>query len=890
MLQNLSILFFILFSLPTYAQDDIGQCPMKEKAWEDILKEKTYKYTDLFKFKNSLCSDAYSELQKKCKSPPQVKDGEYLRKLIVNNKKCISQEYSSSLAKMLLFEREMQEGELNLYDLIHDTISEIYQSQTLIPNISSTFEEVVDELLSQHRDTGDIIDSYTDNDIERLANNRYRKKLKESQDAKNVLTKKLINKLQKIKNKYGQYEEHYQSEISFIKMLQKIMGTRPFSLPEENWHLLLSKLTDLNRSSKAKNHPLSNLCSLFKDQHIGYLGSTDYYSAGDAEEFLLLLAFLHVPDDKFNKMSEYYPGLKNIIAGFKRRDGYEYKRANLQLILSSKSNLLVVEKLLHGKIYLNSDAKSLETVYNSSDGEILQGRTVEKIAHHLTNTVSEKLFQIKKFEPLQESFISMSMGANRTFELLIPGKCESGDLGTYLPSFNILTGVGKSAKLSIYNRHDTDWYYKVRKTNNKEKSTFQRHYNGFYYRKSFKYDESLDLTRLSLKSKTHGTFYLKIKCNNIVQIKKIVLPDPTKKITHIKREESPNYKELDQDGTRRGLFISGDDLRSANFMVNFLEQKKQFLCKREPDSFLASKKRLLQDLRNRKEGLIDYIVRNVHANGYSHDAGAFILPNPSVRYVCNKTIDGLKHEMVIYGKENHPENVLHKHNSNKSWDDGKIGYADFLESIDLPRSTQLLMANLSCSSLSKSVYEMNRLSNNRQHIKYIGGEKSVKYFENEEIFNPQKDAALAFSESMISEKRQSYRDMKKAYPVYEHNAIYLPDDPRYGVAFNNLLAAYDTKIPISVKNTEEKIDFKKAVKEGKLNLSLIRGGSEKLKSWKTTNNISHANVAPLIESLEAIEGVFQEGIEKKHAMTTNVKKKKILEENLEIYRNYLNEN
>lgn len=372
-------------------------------------------------------------------------------------------------------------------------------------------------------------------------------------------------------------------------------------------------------------------------------------------------------------------------------------------------------------------------------------------------------FDFEALRGIHPVLINTQMDSNQAYRLFLAGQCESGDNGSQLPIY----GQMKEGQLIPYQSADPEWYYEIKD----HSGGVLRRQNGLYMRESFGFDPNTHFTSITLRAMQPGEYFLKVRCSGKEEVVQIQVAPMAKQVTVARAESAPQYDEMDQDGVRRGLFVAGSHTRPASVIVNFLLSpvygRFQSCEKTEiiPDK---GKEALLNDLGIRGPGQIDYLIRNVHANGAVHDAGAFTIPAVLNRYVCRKQVGDLKHEVIVYGDENDAKNPSPP---------VTVGYFDFFEAIDnKDRGSNLLVGNFSCWSVAKSAFEMVNLKN-LNRFSFLSTSTVAVSYPTGDRFYPLEEEAFALLSAMIAPNRMSYAQMRNKYIVFNQRKVLFPDQP-----------------------------------------------------------------------------------------------------------------
>lgn len=390
-------------------------------------------------------------------------------------------------------------------------------------------------------------------------------------------------------------------------------------------------------------------------------------------------------------------------------------------------------------------------------------------------------------------FLSSKVNHQNNLLIIIPGKCEDGDNGSTLPLFGTYS---KNDLFEIYNLKNKGWYYDVKSG----KKTVKK-YNGLYDRQSLKYDELYDMTKLTLKIKSPGKFVLRITCNGISEEIVITIQESNSTKSPFEKRLTPKYDEMDSDGIRRGIFVAGNKTRPASHIVSFLKKNHGFQC----DGSLNKKREhpsrdFINDVGNESK-VVDYINLSTHSVGYNLHNLAFLLPGETVRILCYKQIDGIRHEVIIYGNKNDNGN---KEISLESIKKHEVSPIDFVRVLDsTARTGEIVVANIACATNSEAAFMYNKLSNNADKVTFIATSQQSNFGTKKDIFNPQDDESLALLESFISSENLTYQEMSNRYEAFAKYKVLMPHLDKYVKDLNKLAKSHSSSFNNIVRRKQK---------------------------------------------------------------------------------------
>jgi len=398
----------------------------------------------------------------------------------------------------------------------------------------------------------------------------------------------------------------------------------------------------------------------------------------------------------------------------------------------------------------------------------------KKAASHLVHELAKDA-SVPKFMKDEDTWVTVSskLSPRQTAEVVISGKCETGERNTTKPRFGFLIENGEKKSLSPI-PEPPDWDYDLF-----EDGKTVKHHNGLYDRKSVYYDEATATTRVILAVppdlfKTEervGRFGLEIRCDGHTNIYPIQVPlhagfPADEYAEHVAPCETPPYVQWDSDGKRKGLMVLGPNTRQASTVVGFLELDSGYQCvKTEGETDLPEA--ILSLTEQQGEDTLDYLIRDTHSNGFDHRGGLIAIHKKGVKYTCTKLFrrkDGkeIPHEIVVLGPEGN------------AGEQTSVGYDDFIAALKrAKRKFPLLLANLSCSNVRQSCHVL--VNAKSVPVQFISTVRSCSYKSGQVDANS--DSGIALLTAL--DRTETYATMVDKYAVFSHEGILLPNHPDY---------------------------------------------------------------------------------------------------------------
>lgn len=566
----------------------------------------------------------------------------------------------------------------------------------------------------------------------------------------------------------------YRSTLHQLSVL--IGGER--SLDAKAWNELV---LNLYMPLKAPVVPLENLCSQIKSRNGAYARTIK------AELLSLIFALrASVEQNRFREKQSVasfsfeplLPFLREIIA-YDPHGVYQNELARL---------IIPIFRAQYPWPTYSGGSRASYPIDLESYSDLVNESDLFGLSSHLIGSLSGKLGNVGYLSNTRNSpyLLTRHLSEKRNFEVVIPGKCETGDDDSKAP----VLGIRHNSELVPLDPKDGSWYYEVTPKSG-EKSKL---HNGLYDRKSVRYHAETDTTIVNVKIPRHefekgnGTanYTLKIRCELLDRWYHFKIPiqiesDPEDFKTQISRCETAPFDEFDVDGVRRGIFFLGPNIYPVNSTVELLK-RRGFECVKESRST-----RLAEDylslISQESTDQVDYVIHDSHSLGYEYDSDFFKTHREGTRYRCRrqetKMGKRVSNEVIILGYS--PEQNLQDPKINKVVE--SISYNSFGEALKKShRKTPLVMGRIACGSLEQCALIL--MQNRNEPLKLIPTQIGSKYSRDRlapENDPADEDAGSALLLGMIEADR--YCDMREKYSVFSRENILLPDHPDYKEKF-----------------------------------------------------------------------------------------------------------
>lgn len=327
---------------------------------------------------------------------------------------------------------------------------------------------------------------------------------------------------------------------------------------------------------------------------------------------------------------------------------------------------------------------------------------------------------------------------------------------------------------------------------------------GVYDAESFVNNKDFPLSELVFKE-TEGankdknrSYDVVMKCGDKTRKTRISIPprpDTTEPIDFVSAETAPPYKEMLADGALNGVMIGGYHTRDGEVSVKAMKELGFREVSRKDDVSLRD--RFFELLGEKKDGkaVIDYFVKDAHANGYAYDAGMFRANKRGQEVVLEKKgPDGKTHRITVLGnkkgegKEGGPEGF------------DTVEYAKYFDVMSSRGNATTFIANFSCWSLGKSAFEWDGIRSNT--VKYLPTDKSASYWEN--YWSGMGSRENTFQIVGALDKKMDYEKMRDTYSNFDDEII-MPDDPTFVGAITDSIKTHragSSGIPVRISLQE----------------------------------------------------------------------------------------
>ena len=366
--------------------------------------------------------------------------------------------------------------------------------------------------------------------------------------------------------------------------------------------------------------------------------------------------------------------------------------------------------------------------------------------------------------------------SNDNLRVVFPGKCELGAVHHVMPD-------GSTGKVLAEEGWDP---------------------RGVYDGESFLNAKDFPISELVFKE-TAGTdkdkaraYDVVMKCGATTRKVRISIPprpDTTEPIDFVTPDTAPPYEAMLADGRLEGMLIGGYHTRDVDVSVKALKEQGFREVSRNPDVSLSE--RFFEILGKKEDGkaVVDYFVKDAHANGYAFDAGMFRANKRGVEVVMEKRgPDGKPHRITVLGnkdgegKEGGPEGY------------DTIEYSKFFDAMGARGDATTFIANFSCWSLGKSAFEWDGIRSDK--VKYLPTDKSASYWEN--YWRGLGSHENTFQIVGALDDQLTYAEMRETYSNFDDEII-MPDDPGFVSAVTDSIKSHragSSGIPVRVSLQE----------------------------------------------------------------------------------------
>ena len=323
---------------------------------------------------------------------------------------------------------------------------------------------------------------------------------------------------------------------------------------------------------------------------------------------------------------------------------------------------------------------------------------------------------------------------------------------------------------------------------------------GIYDGDSYQNDKDFPLSELVLRepagtNKDKARSYdVTMKCEGATRKTRLSIPprpDTTEAIDFVTPDTAPPYEGMLADGALNGLMIGGYHTRDGEVAVKAMKELGFREVSRKDDINMTD--RFYELLGEKKNGkpVVDYFVKDAHANGYAYDAGMFRANKRGQEVVLEKTgPDGKKHRITLLGnkpgegKEGGPEGFE------------TVTYAKYFDTMAARGDATTFIANFSCWSAGKSAFEWDGIRN--KSVKYLPTDQAASYWEH--YWRGMGSRENTFQIVGALDKKMDYAKMRDTYDNFDGEVL-MPDDPTFVTTMTDHIKSHrasSSGIPVRV--------------------------------------------------------------------------------------------
>lgn len=363
--------------------------------------------------------------------------------------------------------------------------------------------------------------------------------------------------------------------------------------------------------------------------------------------------------------------------------------------------------------------------------------------------------------------------SNDNLRLIFPGKCE-------LVGVNNVKADGTTGDLVKENGWDA---------------------RGIYDEHSYGTNKDFPISELAFRevagvNKDKARSYdVTMKCGDRTRKFRVAIPprpDTTEPINYVKRDTAPPYAAMLADGKLNGLMVGGHHTRDAEVQIKSLKELGFREVSRNEDVSIAD--RFFEKLKEKGPNgkpVIDYYVKDAHANGYAFDAGMFRANKRGIEVVLEKTgPDGKKHTMTVIsnkageGKEGGPEGYE------------TVSYSKYFDAVAARGDESLFVANFSCWSDGKSAFEWDGIRSEK--VKYMPTDEAASYWE--QYWRGMGTRENTFQIVAGIDKKMDYAKMRETFDNFDKEVL-MPDDATFVEKMTDKIKSHrasSTGIPVRI--------------------------------------------------------------------------------------------
>ncbi len=301
---------------------------------------------------------------------------------------------------------------------------------------------------------------------------------------------------------------------------------------------------------------------------------------------------------------------------------------------------------------------------------------------------------------------------------------------------------------------------------------------GIYDKESFAVNKEFPISELVFKEEDRAnrnkarSYDVALKCGDRSRRFRInipPLPDSAEPIDFVTPETAPPYAAMLADGKVNGLLVGGHHTREVDTSVRAMREigfrevsRKSGVSIR--DRFFE----LLSEKGPDGKPILDYFVKDAHANGYAFDAGMFRANKKGEEIVFEKTgPDGKPHRITVLG------------NSEGEGDDSPDGfetvdYAKYFDTMAARGDHHLFVANFSCWSDGKTAFEWDGIRS--KNVKYLPTDKSATYYKY--YWHGLAKRENTFQIVYALDRKMDYSTMRTEFSNFDDEVL-MPDDPAF---------------------------------------------------------------------------------------------------------------